>query len=76
MESVLNAPKRYEGYESGFVRIVHSEWKPEALDEENIADRDMSDLEEPFEARTEHDVKHSPYQTTPNPQTRKKLTRK
>jgi len=55
MESVLSAPEGFED-EAGFVRIVNAEWQPEVLDEEDIANGDMSDPEEPLEGCTEHDV--------------------
>jgi hypothetical protein len=55
MESVLSAPEEFD-YEAGFVRTVHAEWKPEVLDEEDIANGDVSELEKPLEGCTEHDV--------------------
>ncbi|KAJ5525131.1 hypothetical protein N7494_011781 [Penicillium frequentans] len=55
MESILSAPEEFED-EAGFVRMVHAEWQPEVLDEEDIANGDVSEPEEPLEGCTEHDV--------------------
>lgn len=54
MESVLSAAE--DDYETGFVRMVNAEWKPEVLDEEDIANGDVPPPEEPLEGCTEKDV--------------------
>ncbi|KAJ5125639.1 hypothetical protein N7476_010025 [Penicillium atrosanguineum] len=55
MESVLSAPDEFDD-ETGFIRIVRADWEPEVLDEEDIANGDISDPEESLEGCTEHDV--------------------
>lgn len=54
MESVLSAAE--DDYETGFVRMVNAEWKPEVFDEEDIANGNIPPPEEPLEGCTENDV--------------------
>ncbi|RAK90370.1 muramidase [Aspergillus costaricaensis CBS 115574] len=55
LESILSAPDN--DIHGGFVRLVNAEWKPEELDEEELAERGGPDPEEePLEGCTEEDV--------------------
>ena len=54
MESALSAPE--DDDETGFVRVVYAEWEPEAFDEQDIANGDVSEPEEPLEGCTQNDA--------------------
>lgn len=54
MESVLNAP--VDNDETGFVRMLHAEWGPEQIDEDDIANGNINNPEESLEGCPEYDV--------------------
>ena len=55
LDSILSTPDN--DIHGGFVRLVNAEWKPEELDEEELAERGGPDPEEePLEGCTEEDV--------------------
>lgn len=54
MDPVLSAAE--DVYETGFVRMINAEWKPEVLDEENTADGDVPQPGEPLGGCTEKEV--------------------
>ncbi|KAJ5135292.1 uncharacterized protein N7515_004570 [Penicillium bovifimosum] len=55
LDSVLSTPE--DDIHEGFVRLVNAEWKPEELDEEELAERGgPGPEEEPLEGCTEEDV--------------------
>jgi hypothetical protein len=55
LDSILSTPE--DDIHGGFVRLVNAEWKPDELDEEELAERGgPSPEEEPLEGCTEEDV--------------------
>ncbi|GKZ24255.1 hypothetical protein AbraCBS73388_011059 [Aspergillus brasiliensis] len=55
LDSILSTSE--DGLDGGFVRLVNAEWKPEELDEEELAERGgPPPEEEPLEGCTEEDV--------------------